>query len=118
MRKIQDSPTSGFILPRMESSLNHKGGQQMANTFFAADIGYAELPYPAYRIDIWEADIEPDGTMKNLKNFTKSKDFHEEHASYSPDGKMIAFAANSFDTQYEKRMSDAWKRTVNASATS
>ncbi len=77
---------------------------------FAADIGYAELPYPAYRIDIWEADIEPDGTMKNLKNFTKSKDFHEEHASYSPDGKMIAFAANSFDTQYEKRMSDAWKK--------
>ncbi len=23
---------------------------------------------------------------------------------------MIAFAANSFDTQYEKRMSDAWKK--------
>jgi len=77
---------------------------------FATDIGYAELPYPAYRKDIWEADIEPDGTMKNLKNLTKSKDFYEGHASYSPDGKMIAFAANSFDTQYEKRMSDAWKK--------
>ena len=77
---------------------------------FATDIGYAELPYPAYRKDIWEADIEPDGAMKNLKNLTKSKDFYEGHASYSPDGKMIAFAANSFDPQYEKRMSDAWKK--------
>jgi len=77
---------------------------------FATDIGYAELPYPGYRMDIWEADMEPDGTMKNLKNLTKSKGFSEEQASYSPDGKLIAFMANNFDTLYEKRMHEAWKK--------
>jgi hypothetical protein len=77
---------------------------------FATDIGYAELPYPGYRIDIWEAGMEQDGTIKNMKNLTKSKDLYEEQASYSPDGKLIAFMANNFDSTYEKRMEDAWKK--------
>jgi Tol biopolymer transport system component len=87
-----------------------QGWSQENKLLFAADIGYAELPYPGYRIDIWEADIEHDGTMKNMKNLTKSKGFYEEQASYSPDGKLIAFMANNFDTHYEKRMNDAWKK--------
>jgi hypothetical protein len=87
-----------------------QGWSQENKLLFAADIGYAELPYPGYRIDIWEADIEHDGTMKNMKNLTKTKDFYEEQASYSPNGKLIAFMANNFDTHYEKRMNDAWKK--------
>lgn len=80
------------------------------NLLFASDTGYGELHYPGYRIDIWEAHIDQNGTMKNLRNLTKSKEFYEEHASYSSDGKLIAFMSNSFDTQYEKRMNDAWKK--------
>jgi hypothetical protein len=87
-----------------------QGWSSDGKLLFAADIGYAELPYPGYRMDIWEADIEHDGAMKNLINLTKSKDFYEEHASYSSDGKLIAFMANSFDALYEKRMDDAWKK--------
>jgi hypothetical protein len=86
------------------------GWSQDNKLLFATDIGYAELPYPGYRIDIWEADIEQDGTMKNMKNLTRTKNFYEEQASYSPDGKLIAFMANNFDTGYEKRMNDAWKK--------
>ena len=94
----------------MGPSSNLKGGSQDGKLLFATDIGYAELPYPGYRIDIWEADIEHDGTMKNMKNLSKTKNFYEEQASYSPDGKLIAFMANNFDTHYEKRMNDAWKK--------
>jgi hypothetical protein len=87
-----------------------QGWSTEGRLLFATDIGYGELHYPSYRIDIWEADIDQDGTMKNLKNLTKSKDFYEEHASYSPDGRLIALMANSFDMNYEKRMDDAWKK--------
>jgi hypothetical protein len=87
-----------------------QGWSSDGKLLFAADIGYGELPYPGYRIDIWEADIVHDGAMKNPKNLTKSKDFYEEQASYSPDGKLIAFMANNFDTHYEKRMHDSWKK--------
>ncbi len=87
-----------------------QGWSSGGKLLFAADIGYAELPYPGYRMDIWEADIEHDGAMKNLINLTKSKDFYEEQALYSPDEKLIAFMANSFDALYEKRMNDAWKK--------
>ena len=52
-----------------------QGWAQDGKLLFATDIGYAELPYPGYRIDIWEADIEHDGTMKNMKNLSKTKRF-------------------------------------------
>lgn len=87
-----------------------QGWSPEGKLLFASDIGYGELPYPGYRIDLWEADVDQDGTMKNLKNITKSKDFYEEQASYSQDGRFIAFMANSFDMNYEKRMVDTWKK--------
>jgi len=77
---------------------------------FAADIGYSELPYPAYRIDIWEAEVSGEGEIKGLKNLTRSLDYYEEQSSYSPDGKNIAFMANLFDRGYERRLIRAWRR--------
>lgn len=77
---------------------------------FAADIGYSNLPYPGFRIDVWEAQVGPGGTIHGLTNLTKTNDFYEEQASYSPDKKSIAYMANIFDLNYEKRLKRAWKR--------
>ena len=96
--------------PQDGSIFEPQGWSPDGKLLFAADIGYGELPYPGYRIDIWEADIDRDGTLKNMKNLTKSKDYYEEQASYSPDGKLIAFMANNFDMNYEKKMDNAWKK--------
>ncbi|MCP2621199.1 hypothetical protein NLC30_04230, partial [Candidatus Aminicenantes bacterium AC-334-E05] len=76
---------------------------------FAGDIGYSELPYPAYRIDLWEAEIDSNGNIKNLKNLTETKDFYEEQASYSPDGRLIALMANQFDLNYTRKLMATWK---------
>jgi hypothetical protein len=96
--------------PQDGSIFEPQGWSTDGKLLFVSDIGYGDLHYPGYRIDIWEADIDQDGLMKNLKNLTKSKEFYEEQASYSPDGKLIAFMGNNFDSQYEKRMTDAWKK--------
>lgn len=77
---------------------------------FATDGGYSDLPYPGYRLDLWEADTDKDGTLKDFRNITKTKGFYEGQASYSPDGKFVALAANLFDGQYEERLSKAWKK--------
>ncbi len=77
---------------------------------FAADIDYSDLPYPAYRIDIWEAEVSGEGEIKSLKNLTRSSDSYEEQSAYSPDGKLISFMANLFDRGYERRLTRAWRR--------
>jgi hypothetical protein len=96
--------------PQDGSIFEPQGWSPEGKLLFATDIGYGELSYPSYRIDIWEADIDIDGTLKNMKNLTKSKDYYEEQASYSPDGKLIAFMANNFDVNFEKKMNDTWKK--------
>jgi hypothetical protein len=96
--------------PQDGSIFEPQGWSTDGKLLFVSDIGYGDLHYPGYRIDIWEADIDQDGTMKNLRNLIKSKEFYEEQASYSPDGKLIAYMANSFDSQYEKKMADTWKK--------
>lgn len=78
---------------------------------FAADIGYSNLPYPAYRLDLWEAEVSRNGRLQNLRNLTKTKGFYEEQASLSPDGNLIAFMANLFDLNYEGRLNEAWKKS-------
>lgn len=78
---------------------------------FAADIGYSRLFYPAYRLDLWEAEVSRNGRLQNLRNLTKTKSFYEEQASLSPDGNLIAFMANLFDPDYESRMMEAWKKS-------
>lgn len=77
---------------------------------FAADIGYSGLPYPGYRIDVWEAEFDNEGNLKNSRNLTRTNNSYEEQSSYSPDEKFIAFMANLFDKDYEKRMKEAWKK--------
>lgn len=78
---------------------------------FAADIGYSRLPYPAYRLDLWETELSRNGRLQNLRNLTKTKGFYEEQASLSPDGNLIAFMANIFDSDYEWRLNEAWKKS-------
>lgn len=78
---------------------------------FAADIGYSDLPYPAYRLDLWEAEVSRNGRLQNLRNLTKTKGFYEEQASLSPDGNLIAFMANLFDLNYEARLNEVWKKS-------
>ncbi|MGQ9618594.1 MAG: hypothetical protein ACUVUG_06510 [Candidatus Aminicenantia bacterium] len=80
---------------------------------FAADIGYLDLPYPAYRIDIWEAKIDRFGNIFSMKNLTKTNAFYEEQASYSPDQRYISFMGNLFDSNYNKRLSRAWEKFKN-----
>ncbi len=77
---------------------------------FASDIGYSELPYPAYRIDLWEAKIDRDGNIVSKKNLTRTSNFYEEQASYSLDQKYISFMGNLFDSHYDKRLSRAWEK--------
>ncbi|MCX7975153.1 MAG: hypothetical protein N3B16_11765 [Candidatus Aminicenantes bacterium] len=78
---------------------------------FAADIGYSRLPYPAYRLDIWEAEVSRNGRLQSLRNLTKTPKFYEEQASVSPDHNLIAFMANLFDVNYEWRLNEAWKKS-------
>ncbi len=78
---------------------------------FAADPGYARLPYPAYRLDLWEAEIGRNGRLQNFKNLTRTKNFYEEQASLSPDQTLIAFMANLFDASYESRIMEAWRKS-------
>lgn len=96
--------------PRDGAFFEPQGWSPEGKLLFSSDVGYGELPYPPYRMDIWEADFNHDGTMKSMKNLTQSRDFYENHASYSPDGKLILFAANIFDHSYEKRMDQTWKK--------
>ena len=77
---------------------------------FATDTGYTDLPYPGYRLDLWEADVDKEGNLRNFRNITGTRNFYEGQASYSPDGKTVAFMANLFDEQYEKLLSEAWKK--------
>lgn len=77
---------------------------------FASDIGYSELPYPAYRIDLWEAKINRDGNIESKKNLTGTSNFYEEQASFSPDQKYISFMGNLFDSNYNKRLLRAWEK--------
>jgi len=79
---------------------------------FAADIGYFDLPYPAYRLDIWEAAVDDDGTIGDMKNLTNTKDYYEEQSSYSPDEKFMAFMANLFDQDYGKRLDAIRSKTT------
>lgn len=76
----------------------------------ATDATYSDLPYPGYRLDLWEADIDGEGNLPNFRNITKTKGFYEGQASYSPDAKFIAFTANLFDDQYERCLLEAWKK--------
>jgi len=78
---------------------------------FAADIGYHRLHYPAYRLDLWEAELGRSGQLQNLRNLTRTKFFYEEQASLAPDGNLIAFMANLFDASYEARMNEAWRNS-------
>jgi len=78
---------------------------------FAADIGYHRLHYPAYRLDLWEAELGRGGRLQNLRNLTRTKSFYEEQASLAPDGNFIAFMANLFDIGYETRMNEAWRKS-------
>ncbi|HNY69865.1 MAG TPA: hypothetical protein PKH14_03675 [Syntrophorhabdus sp.] len=96
--------------PQDGATFKPQGWSSDGKLLLATDIGYGELPYPGYRADIYEVRFDPDGTIKNMKNLTGSKDFLEHYASYSPDEKLIAFTTNNFDPQYEKRMNDAWKK--------
>ncbi len=80
---------------------------------FAADIGYSNLPYPGYRIDLWEAQIDENGNVTSKTNLTRTNNFYEEQASYSLDQKFIAFMGNLFDSKYEERLLNAWKRYKN-----
>lgn len=75
---------------------------------FASDIGYSLLPYPAYRLDIWEAEFTRGG-ITGLRNLTGKRNFYEEQACYSPDGQYISFMANYFDTKYMVKLYHAWK---------
>jgi hypothetical protein len=77
---------------------------------FASDIGYSRLPYPAYRIDLWEAKIDGEGNILSKNNLTKTSNFYEEQASYSPDQKYISFMGNLFHSQYEKELLRAWNK--------
>lgn len=76
----------------------------------AADIGYSELPYPAYRIDVWEATVDSEGRVSDLRNLTATDGFYEEQASYSPDEARIAVMTNRFDLQYGFRLMNAWRQ--------
>ncbi len=80
---------------------------------FAADIGYSNLSYPGYRLDIWEAQIDGNGNVISKKNLTRTNNFYEEQASYSLDQKFVAFMGNLFDSNYEERLSNAWKKYKN-----
>lgn len=91
--------------PQEWSSENH--------LLFAADIGYSNLPYPGYRIDIWEAKIDKNGNVISKTNLTRTNNFYEEQASYSSDQKFVAFMGNLFDSNYEERLSKAWERYKN-----
>lgn len=88
--------------PQEWSSENH--------LLFAADIGYSKLAYPGYRIDLWEAQIDESGNLTGKTNLTRTNNFYEEQASYSLDQKFIAFMGNLFDSNYEERLLNAWKR--------
>ncbi len=78
---------------------------------FAADHRYQRLPYPAYRLDLWEAELDRRGHLRNFRNLTKTRGYYEEQASLSPDKNFIAFMANLFDSSYESRLTEAWKNS-------
>jgi len=78
---------------------------------FAADPGYRRLPYPAYRLDLWEAELARNGRLQRFRNLTRTPRFYEEQASLSPDQSLIAFMANLFDDTYADRMTEAWKKS-------
>lgn len=100
--KLHPSKDGAFFEPQ--------GWSTDGKLLFSADLGYAELPYPAYRLDLWEAELDKEGSIQNLVNLTGSKGFYEEHASYSPAGQFIALGANYFDLSFEKVLDETWKR--------
>jgi hypothetical protein len=102
---VKDHPLSdGAIFEPQEWSHDNK-------LLFAADSGYSELPYPGYRLDIWEVQVDSQGNFTELKNLTQTSQFYEEQSSYVPDGNYIAFVANHFDLNYEKRLNKTWEQS-------